>query len=43
MLKDFILKIKVDYTSLVIQGLRIRLPMQGTHVQSLIKEDFTGN
>ena len=26
---------------LVIQGLRIHLPMQGTHVQSLVQEDPT--
>ena len=29
-------------TSLVVQWLRIRLPMQGTRVQSLVSEDPTG-
>ena len=28
-------------TSLLVQGVRIRLPMQGTLVQSLIREDST--
>ena len=30
-------------TSLVVQGLRIRLPMQGTRVQALIWEDLTSH
>ena len=31
----------VDGTSLVVQWLRIRLPMQGTQVQALVWEDPT--
>ena len=30
-------------TSLVVQRIRIHLPMQGTQVQSLIQEDLTGS
>ena len=33
----------LDRTSLVIQLLRICLPMQGTQVESLVWEDFTGH
>ena len=36
----FILKANCR-TSLVVQGLRICLPMQGTRVQSLVQEDLT--
>ena len=32
---------KLSGTSLVAQWLRIRLPMQGTWVQVLVREDFT--
>ena len=31
-------KIK-NWTSLVVQGIRIHLPMQGTWIQSLVQED----
>ena len=35
---------KVNFrTSLVVQWLRIRLPMQGTRVQALVREDPTGH
>ena len=29
------------WTSLVVQWLRIRLPMQGTQVRALVREDLT--
>ena len=29
------------HTSLVVQWIRLRLPMQGTQVQSPVREDFT--
>ena len=35
------LKKKITGTSLVVQWLRIRLPMQGTQVQALVWEDPT--
>ena len=37
----YILKMKSFWASLVAQWLRIRLPMQGTQVQSLVQEDPT--
>ena len=39
--KQVIKKIRNHWTSLVVQWLRIRLPMQGTRVQSLAREDST--
>ena len=33
--------LKLLGTSLVVQWLRIRLPMQGTRVQALVREDLT--
>ena len=35
-------KKKDTWTSLVVQWLRIHLPMKGTQVQSLVQEDSTG-
>ena len=35
------LKSKRDETSLVVQWLRIRLPVQGTQVRALVREDPT--
>ena len=32
---------EASLTFLVVQGLRIHLPMQGTQVQSLVGEDYT--
>ena len=40
-LKTFLLKRERVGTSLVAQWLRIRLPMQGTQVRSLVQEDPT--
>ena len=40
-LRNWILKSQPGGTSLVAQWLRIRLPMQGTWVQSLVQEDPT--
>ena len=35
------MKKTIGRTSLVVQGLRIRLPMQGTWVRALVQEDPT--
>ena len=37
-----LLKLSQSMTSVVVQWLRIFLPMQGTPVRSLVQEDFTG-
>ena len=39
--KDKLILIMYQGTPLVAQWLRIRLPMQGTRVQSLVREDPT--
>ena len=39
-MRNFIIKSSLG-TSLVVQWLRIHLPMQGTRVQSLVREDLT--
>ena len=36
---DFLFKEEISGTSLVVQWLRIHLPMQGTRVQALARED----
>ena len=39
--KKNLLKKMVSWTSLVVQWLRIRLPMQGTRIRALVREDPT--
>ena len=43
LLEEIIGKTFSDGTSLVAQWLRIRLPMQGTRVRALVREDPTGH